>query len=265
MQKARRIYFRGAFCFGLDKDAPFRYLLMKLNHLVKNLTRLTSVIIGALLLSRCADDAVPVTYPSVNANFTSQYRVLSSGELVGYTDQSTGKPTKWRWVFEGGDPATSTEENPQVQYKQPGTYPVKLIVSNVGKADTLIRTDYVQVFSLAANDPTKVTCDFDDADQIDEPPRIVEGFDTFYAHLADQIVYPDSARKYGIEGKVFVRFIISDAGNLGCVKVIEGIGYGCDEEAARAVGSFPSQWLPGREGNRLVNAQFIVPITFKLE
>ena len=112
---------------------------------------------------------------------------------------------------------------------------------------------------------SKVNCDVDNADQIDEPPRIVGGFDTFYAHLADQIVYPDSARKYGIEGRVFVRFIISDAGNLGCVNVIEGIGYGCDEEAAQAVRSFPSQWLPDREGNRLVNAHFIVPITFKLK
>ena len=63
---------------------------------------------------------------------------------------------------------------------------------------------------------------------------------------------------------MFVQFIVGDTGNLGCVDVIRGIGYGCDEEAAQAVESFPHRWLPGRRGSQLVNTRLVVPITFKL-
>ncbi len=49
---------------------------------------------------------------------------------VQYTDESLNDPTSWTWLFEGGEPATSNEQNPVVSYNQPGVYAVTLSVSN---------------------------------------------------------------------------------------------------------------------------------------
>jgi PKD repeat protein len=56
---------------------------------------------------------------------------------VTFTDQSAGNPTAWLWTFEGGDPATSTEQNPKVTYSSTGSFPVTLIVTNIYGNDTL--------------------------------------------------------------------------------------------------------------------------------
>ncbi|HAA12357.1 MAG TPA: hypothetical protein DCE41_11910, partial [Cytophagales bacterium] len=49
------------------------------------------------------------------------------------------------WEFPGGTPATSTQQNPQVQYTEPGVYPVTLRATNDAGTDTLVRTDYITV------------------------------------------------------------------------------------------------------------------------
>ena len=81
---------------------------------------------------------------------TSNFRVDNQQVLLGgqikFTDLSDGFPTKWSWVFEGGTPATSTDENPTVTYSQAGTFKVTLVTSNaVGTSDSLVRTAYIQV------------------------------------------------------------------------------------------------------------------------
>lgn len=65
--------------------------------------------------------------------------------VVQYTNQSGGAPTSFNWIFEGGNPATSTAANPVVTYNTPGTYDVQLTVTNNTGSDVLVLPDYITV------------------------------------------------------------------------------------------------------------------------
>jgi len=67
---------------------------------------------------------------------------------VKFTDMSTDIPDSWSWTFEGGTPATSTEQNPTVTYATQGIFDVTLVVSNAMGKDTLLKADYITVNQL---------------------------------------------------------------------------------------------------------------------
>lgn len=75
--------------------------------------------------------------------------IINEGSQVHFTDLSTGTPTSYIWTFEGGEPSTSTEQNPVVTYQKAGTYPVKLVVSNPAGNDECERVGFVVVKSIA--------------------------------------------------------------------------------------------------------------------
>ena len=96
------------------------------------------------------------------------------------------------------------------------------------------------------------------------PPEYPDGTNALYKYLAENIHYPEQAKADGIEGKVYVRFIVRDNGDIANVEVERGIGGGCDEEALRVVKSMP-KWIPATSEGKLVNVQYVIPINFKLQ
>lgn len=107
-------------------------------------------------------------------------------------------------------------------------------------------------------------------EEVDQIFTIVEesaapkgGMPAFYKYVADKMKYPAQARRMGIEGKVFVEFVINKDGSITDVKTIKGIGAGCDEEAVRVVQSAPA-WSPGKQRGKPVRQKMVLPITFKL-
>jgi len=68
---------------------------------------------------------------------------------VHFTDMSSFGPTSWEWVFEGGEPATSSVENPIVTYSTPGTYAVELSVSNPLGSNSISIPSYITVYDSA--------------------------------------------------------------------------------------------------------------------
>jgi protein TonB len=83
------------------------------------------------------------------------------------------------------------------------------------------------------------------------------------AYFGKNIKYPQKAISQDIEGKVFVTFVVTSSGEVDDVKLLKGIGYGCDEEAIRVVKSMP-RWTPGKNGGREVKVRMNIPIVFKL-
>jgi len=79
------------------------------------------------------------------ADFTASQTNIIIGTTVGFTDLSINNPTGWSWEFEGGTPATSTEQNPSVVYNTPGTYKVKLTASNTYGSDVEEKLAYITV------------------------------------------------------------------------------------------------------------------------
>ena len=84
------------------------------------------------------------------ANFTSDVTEIAATGTVNFTDLSTVDPlgppiTAWSWLFEGGTPASSSAQNPSVQYNTEGTYDVSLEVTNADGSNTKLVPDYMTV------------------------------------------------------------------------------------------------------------------------
>lgn len=89
------------------------------------------------------------------------------------------------------------------------------------------------------------------------------GMAAFYKYIGDNIRYPAQARRMGIEGKVFVEFVVDRDGSLTQFTVVKGIGAGCDEEAIRVIKNAPS-WSPGKQRGKPVRQRMVIPIFFRL-
>jgi PKD repeat protein len=87
------------------------------------------------------------TAPPVAADFTASQTSVCSGQSVSYTDASTGSPTSWSWTFPGGNPASSTQQNPTVAYAVPGVYSVTLVATGPSGTDTETKTNFITVGS----------------------------------------------------------------------------------------------------------------------
>lgn len=89
------------------------------------------------------------------------------------------------------------------------------------------------------------------------------GEKAMYKWLGKNIKYPQVAKENGIEGKVFIRFLVNERGAVTNAEVVRGIGGGCDEEALRVVEKMPN-WKPGKQRGKPVRVQFTIPIHFQL-
>ena len=94
---------------------------------------------------------------------------------------------------------------------------------------------------------------------VDKMPELVGGLPALYDHL----VYPKTAADNGVEGRVFVRFIVDEKGNVTEPTVLKDIGAGCGEEAVRALKEV--KFTPGLVNNAPVKVFYTLPITFKID
>ena len=98
---------------------------------------------------------------------------------------------------------------------------------------------------------------------VEKMPTYPGGYQALYKYIGKKIRYPSQARKMGVEGKVFINFTVDKDGSITSIKVLRGIGSGCDEEAIRVITKMP-KWKPGKQRGKSVKVSMTLPITFKL-
>lgn len=99
---------------------------------------------------------------------------------------------------------------------------------------------------------------------VEQPPTFPGGEDALNKYLSKNIRYPHVAQENGIQGTVFVQFIVDSEGNIKDVKTVGATkGGGLEEEAVRVVKTMP-KWKAGRQNGRQVSVQFNLPIRFTL-
>lgn len=98
---------------------------------------------------------------------------------------------------------------------------------------------------------------------VEDQPEFPGGDGARIKYLQDNIHYPEMAKESGIQGTVYVTFVVEKDGRITQVKVLRGIGGGCDDEAVRIIKNMP-KWKPGKQRGRAVRAQFNMPIRFVL-
>ncbi len=89
--------------------------------------------------------AIDPTLLSMAAQFTVNDNTLCPGTTVQFTDQTTNSPTQWYWSFPGGNPSTSTVQNPTVNYSIPGSYAVTLTAYGASGSDVQTINNYIVV------------------------------------------------------------------------------------------------------------------------
>jgi PKD repeat protein len=106
-----------------------------------------------------SDTETKVAYITVNdptvppiADFSADVTTVFVGQTVQFTDLSQNTPTSYEWTFEGGTPASSSNQNPMVTYNTPGTFDVTLFVENTAGDDELTMTDYITVLPATVGD-----------------------------------------------------------------------------------------------------------------
>jgi protein TonB len=98
---------------------------------------------------------------------------------------------------------------------------------------------------------------------VEKMPEFPGGEEALMNYLSKNIKYPQTAKELGIQGTVYVSFVVDQYGNINNVKLLRGIGGGCDEEAVRVVEKMP-RWNPGKQGGRPVKVEYRLPIRFRL-
>lgn len=99
---------------------------------------------------------------------------------------------------------------------------------------------------------------------VEQMPEFMDGTKAMFRWLSENIKYPSIARENGIEGTVYVGFVVWNDGTIRNVEVKRGISGGCNEEAVRIVKMMPT-WKAGKQNGKAVNVAFTLPIRFKLE
>jgi protein TonB len=154
------------------------------------------------------------------------------------------------------DEAVNEEEEPKMQ---------KEIVEQKAAIST---TDFSKgtddIAAPIAKENAKITEDENKIFMIAEKmPQFPGGEQEMMKFIAENLKYPGKAQEAGVSGKVVVNFVVGRDGKITQIKVIRGIGMGCDEEAIRVLQKMPA-WTPGLMGGKAVPVYFTFPIQFRL-
>ncbi len=99
---------------------------------------------------------------------------------------------------------------------------------------------------------------------VEKQAKFPGGNAEMYRYLAKNVKYPAAAQRANVEGKVFAAFIVEKDGSITNVKIVKGIGFGCDEEVLRIMKEMP-KWIPGTQAGNPVRSRFNLPIAFTME
>jgi periplasmic protein TonB len=137
--------------------------------------------------------------------------------------------------------------------KNPGTATVE------GSLDGTDIIDVVNPIDIPEVEPVKEQVHL----WVEEMPNFPGGNQELMSFFANNLCYPEIAKRAGVEGKVVLSFIVDKSGKIIDVEILKGIGAGCDEEAMRVINSMPN-WNPGKQNGKPVLTKLKIPVVFKL-
>ena len=98
---------------------------------------------------------------------------------------------------------------------------------------------------------------------MEQMPQYPGGETELLNFISKNLKYPESAIKNKIQGKVTMRFVVTESGEVDKVEVLRSLQADCDKEAIRVVKSLP-KFIPGKQSGKLVSVWYTLPVNFKL-
>lgn len=114
--------------------------------------------------------------------------------------------------------------------------------------------------------PTKASPAKDDEKvyiMVDQAPEFTGGAKAMSDYFTKNFKYPKNAEAKGIQGKVYVSFVVTKEGKITKAKIWKGVDPELDAEAIRLIQQMPN-WVPGKKKGAIVNVAITLPVTFKL-
>jgi TonB family protein len=99
---------------------------------------------------------------------------------------------------------------------------------------------------------------------VEQMPAFPGGNEALVNFMVNNVKYPENARKNGIQGTVYVTFVVEKDGSISNARVLRGVDKELDEEAVRVVNAMP-KWKPGKEKGKAVKVQFNLPVAYRLD
>ncbi len=99
---------------------------------------------------------------------------------------------------------------------------------------------------------------------IEQMPQFPGGDKAMFKYLSENIRYPRVAQENGIEGTVYIGFVVNIDGQISDIIVKRGVAGGCTEESIRVIQAMP-KWIPGKHKGEVVKVNYTLPIKFKLD
>jgi TonB family protein len=97
----------------------------------------------------------------------------------------------------------------------------------------------------------------------EKEPQFKGGLDALYRYLGNHIIYPEEARKRGIQGRVILKFVVEKDGSITDITVLKSPANDLAEEAVNVLKRSP-KWMPGMQRGRAVRVQYTLPVNFSL-
>lgn len=221
---------------------------------------------------------VPLTeLPSID-NLSVLATDRTAREIEGYVKNSDGKPLVGAVIIKKGS-SEGTVTNKSGYFKlNVSEENSKLTISFVGYETREISIDGIAEVTVKLIKQENmldemVVVGYNNGSQskgdeifttVEQNPEFPGGISAMYKYIAERIRYPKMAQQMMVEGKVFLKFVVLKNGEIGDMKILKGVGYGCDEEAVRVISQMP-KWNPGMQNGEPVNVYYTMPISFKLE
>lgn len=99
---------------------------------------------------------------------------------------------------------------------------------------------------------------------VEDMPKFPGGKEAMYKYFGENITYPAEARKEGIQGTVYITFVIEVDGRVSKPRLLRGVHEDLDKEAMRVIKEMP-KWKPGKQKGKAVRVQYNLPIKFTLD
>ena len=122
-----------------------------------------------------------------------------------------------------------------------------------------ITFDKIEAYSIQKNNNI-----YKAYEAVEQMPYFPGGESEMMKFIRENIQYPDSANKYGIQGRVILRFVVTETGTIENITVLRSLDPACDKEAIRLLKSMP-KWIPGKQNDEIVSVYYTLPIAFSYE
>ena len=152
------------------------------------------------------------------------------------------------------------EEDEMKTQKELGESKLAISIADVKGNDDVHGKDIADIKEVITSQPDEDTKVYD---FVEQPPVFPGGDEALLKWISNNLKYPTVTAENGVQGRIVVRFVVTESGEVGEVQLLSHLDTYCDREATRVIKALP-KFSPGRQQGKPVKVWFQVPVIFEL-